>query len=91
MTDSQFTPQQMERLIAYASGRLGTTPAQLKTIFQQEGVAGLAGLVGQSHGEPVITEKEAAQAHQLLRDKEKAAQLLNDPKVQSLLQQLLGE
>ena len=87
MADNQFTPDQMEKLIAYASGRLGTTPEQLKTLFQQEGLAGLSNLAGG----PAFTKQETAQAQELLQNKDKAAQLLNDPKVQGLLRQLLGE
>ncbi len=87
MADNQFTPEQMEKLIAYASGRLGTTPEHLKALFQQEGLAGLANLAGGS----AFTKQETTQAQELLQNKDKAAQLLNDPKVQGLLRQLLGE
>lgn len=87
MADNQFSPEQMEKLIAYASGRLGTTPEQLKALFQQEGLAGLANLAGGS----TFTAQETTQAQELLKNKDNAAQLLNDPKVQGLLRQLLGE
>ncbi len=81
MADTSFTPEQMEKLLAYASTRLGTTPEQLKATFQREGLAGLSA---------TLSPEEQGQAAAVLRDREKAAALLQDPAVQRLLIQLLG-
>ena len=77
-----FSPEQMEQLVAYASRRLGTTPEQLKTAFQQGGLSALSG---------ALTPAEASTAEALLKDKDAAAKLMNNPQVQKLLAQLLGE
>jgi len=81
MANNQFTPEQMEQLLNYASQRLGRTPEELKTAFQENGLAGLSS---------VMSADEAAKAQELIRNKEKAARLLNDPQIQQLLRQLLG-
>ena len=81
MADTPFTPEQMEKLLAYASGRLGTTPEQLKAAFQQKGLAGLSA---------ALSPEEVGQAETVLHDREKAARLMQDPAVQRLLIQLLG-
>lgn len=75
-----FTPEQAERLLAYAGQRLGTTPEQLKEVFQQRGLAGLSELAGEN----------TAKTQALLQDKTKLEALLRDPAVQTLLTQLLG-
>ena len=77
----QFSPEQLEKLIAYASQRLGTTPDQLKTAFRQGGLAGLS---------DALSPEEATKAEAMLKDKEAAARLMNDPQIQKLLAQLLG-
>lgn len=84
----EFSPQQLEKLLKYASRRLNTTPEALKEIFQQQGLFGLA---QQAQAADVISEKTAAETQALLKDKEKTAQLMNSPAVQQLLQQLLSE
>lgn len=81
MAQNAFTPEQLESLIAYASGRLGTTPERLKAAFQQGGLAGLS---------DALSPEEATKAEAMLRDKDAAARLMNDPQVQKLLAQLLG-
>lgn len=81
MAQNAFTPEQLENLIAYASGRLGTTPDQLKAAFQQGGLAGLSS---------ALSAEEASKAEAMLKDKDAAARLMNDPQVQKLLAQLLG-
>ena len=45
---TQFTPEEMERLLHYASGRLDTSPEALKAAFARDGLYGLAlsGLAG---------------------------------------------
>ena len=76
-----FSPEQLEKLVAYASQRLGTTPEQLKTAFQQGGISALSG---------ALTPEESNKAEALIKDKDAAARLINDPQVQRLLAQLLG-
>ncbi|MBQ5840824.1 MAG: hypothetical protein IIW40_02600 [Clostridia bacterium] len=80
MSDTSFSPEQLEKLMHYAAGRLGTTPEQLRRTVEQQGLAGLAG---------TLPPDEAAQAQALLGNREKANQLLQDPRVQQLLSQLL--
>lgn len=77
MADTQFTPQQMEKLLQYASQRLGSTPEQLKSLLEGKGTEALP-------------PEAAAKAQELMENKEKAAQLLNDSRIRQLLQQLLG-
>ena len=81
MAEQSFTPEQMEKLLAYAGQRLGTTPDKLKEVFQKEGPAGL------SH---FATGEDGAKAQALLQNKEKMAALLNDPTVRQLLARLMG-
>ena len=84
----EFSPEQLEKLVQYASARLHTTPEQLKATFQQSGLSGLA---RQAQGEEILSGETAAQVEELLRDKDKAAALLNTPAVQAALRQLLGD
>lgn len=81
MNESAFSPQEMEKLLALAAGRLGTTPDALRTAFQKGGLRGISA---------ALTPEDAAKAETLLADKEKAAALLQDPAIQRLLIQLLG-
>ena len=82
MAQYAFSPEQVEKLVNYASQQLGTTPAQLKAAFQQNGLAGLS---------DALSADEANKAQALLKDKNAAAKLMNDPQVQKLLAQLLGD
>lgn len=82
MADTSITPEQLEKLLVYASGRLGTTPEQLKAAFRQNGLAGLSS---------ALSPEEAGQAEAVLRDREKAAALMQNPDIQRLLIQLLGQ
>lgn len=81
MAETSLTPEQVEKLLVYASGRLGTTPEQLKAAFRRQGLAGLSA---------ALSPEEAGQAEAVLRDREKAAALMQNPEVQRLLIQLLG-
>jgi hypothetical protein len=90
MADIPFSPQQIEKLLAYAGQRLGTTPEQLKAVFQKEGLAGLAALNNKVSGD-TFSPEETAKVNTLLQDKEKTAALINDPSVQQLLARLLGK
>ena len=72
-----FTPAQTEKLLQIAAGRLGTTPEALKTAFQQGGLKGIS---------DALSPRQA----QSLQNGQ-AEKLLNDPAVQRLLIQLLGQ
>lgn len=85
MSDTPVTPEQLERLIAYAASRLGMKPEQLKVLFEQQGVAGLSALTGSN-----LSNDEVVKAENLLHNKEGAAQLLNDPHIREKLRKLLG-
>ena len=74
---SQITPEQMEKLLTLAAGRLNTTPDALKNALQQNGLQG------------TLSQQDAARAQSLLQDKDKLAALLADPSVRQLLGQLL--
>ena len=75
---SQITPEQMEKLLTLAAGRLNTTPDALKQALQQHGVQG------------ALSQQDVARAHAVLQDKEALSHLLADPSVRQLLSQLLG-
>ena len=87
MAELSFTPAQLEKLLAYAGQRLGTTPEKLKEAFQKEGLAGLSRFTAES-GQ--LSAADSTKAEALLQDKEKTAALLNDPAIRQLLAQLLG-
>ncbi len=80
MASSPLTPAQLEQLVSVAGKRLGITPEQLKAVFEQQGLAGIASLTGQAPADMTAVDS-----------KEKAAQLLNDPRIQALVQQLLKD
>lgn len=73
----QITPDQLQALIAYASGRLGVTPEQLQNTVQTGDLGPLSDRVS-----PDIAA--------VLGDRGKTEQLLRSPQVQALLSQLLG-
>ena len=72
-----FNPTQMEKLLQVAAGRLGTTPEALKAAFQQGGLKGVSAALPPQQAEKLQNGQ--------------AEQLLNDPAVQRLLIQLLGQ
>ncbi len=76
-----FTPAQMEKLLQIAAAKLGTTPEGLKTAFQQGGLKGLSSALP-----PQQAEKMGA-----ITKNGQAEKLLDDPAVQRLLIQLLGQ
>lgn len=90
MAEISFTPEQMEKLLAYAGQRLGATPEQLKAVFQREGLAGLSDFADKTAHADRLTPEEVARTQALLQDKEKIAALMKDPTVQQLLSRLLG-
>ncbi len=85
---SSLTPEQIDKLVSLAGQRLGTTPEALKSLFQQQGLAGLVSLTDKGN-RTLLSPDEAATASQLLQNKGKAEQLLNDPRIQSVLQKIL--
>ena len=76
-----FTPAQMEKLLQVAAGRLGTTPEALKTAFQQGGLKGISDALSPQQAEKMNAVAKNGQAEGLL----------DDPAVQRLLIQLLGQ
>ena len=76
-----FTPAQMEKLLSVAAAKLGTTPDGLRTAFAQGGLSGLSA---------ALPPQQAAKA-KALADNGQVEGLLNDPAVQRLLIQLLGQ
>ncbi|MBQ4613078.1 MAG: hypothetical protein IJB26_06015 [Clostridia bacterium] len=81
MDQNAFSPEQLEKLVNYASAQLGTSPEQLKAAFAKGGLGGIASS---------LSDEELGKAEAIMRDKEKAAELLNNPQVQQLLARLLG-
>ncbi|MBR2319321.1 MAG: hypothetical protein IKA50_00870 [Clostridia bacterium] len=75
--NESFTPAQMEKLLKVAASRLGTTPEQLKSAFQQGGLKGISDALSPQQAEKLQNGQ--------------AEKLLNDPAVQRLLIQLLGQ
>ena len=82
MAQNAFTPEQLEKLVSFASQQLGTTPEQLKEAFAKNGLAGISSS---------LSKQDVSKAEALLSDKQKAAELMNNPQVQKLLSQLLGD
>lgn len=77
---SQITPEQLEKLLSLAAGRMGTTPEQLKRSIQQQGLQGVAA---------GMSAQDAARAQNVLENPDKLTALLADPSVRRLLEQLL--
>lgn len=72
-----FSPAQMEKLLAVAAAKLGTTPEGLRAAFEQGGLKGVSAALSPQQAEKL----QSGQAEQLL----------SDPAVQRLLIQLLGQ
>ena len=75
--NESFPPAQMEKLLKVAASRLGTTPEQLKSAFQQGGLKGISDALSPQQAEKLQNGQ--------------AEKLLQDPAVQRLLIQLLGQ
>ena len=75
--NESFTPAQTEKLLQIAAAKLGTTPAQLKAAFEQGGLKGLSANLSPRQAEALTNGQ--------------AERLLEDPAVQRLLIQLLGQ
>ena len=86
MAQPSMTPEQMEKLLAYAADRLGRTPEDLVAAFRQGGF----GAITDRNGQHPLSAGEAATAEELFRDREQAARLMNDPRVQELLSRIIG-
>lgn len=76
-----LTPAQIEKLLQMAAQRLGTSPEALRSAFQQGGLRGLSA---------ALSPQQAAQVESIAGGKQ-AEQLLQDPSIQRLLIQLLGQ
>lgn len=76
-----LTPAQMEKLLSVAAAKLGTTPDGLRAAFQQGGLNGLSA---------ALSPQQAEKAKSLSANGQ-VESLLNDPAVQRLLIQLLGQ
>ena len=72
-----FTPAQTEKLLQIAAAKLGTTPEGLKAAFQQGGLRGLSANLPPQQAEKLQNGQ--------------VEKLLEDPAVQRLLIQLLGQ
>lgn len=72
-----FSPAQMEKLLAVAAAKLGTTPEGLRAAFEQGGLQGVSAALSPQQAEKLQNGQ--------------AEKLLNDPAVQRLLIQLLGQ
>lgn len=81
-----FSPQQLEKLLQYASLRLHTTPEALLEAFQQGGLYGLSQKAEDDHA---LSPEIAAKIQELAQAPEQAAQLLNSPEVRQLIDRLL--
>lgn len=80
MNENALTKEQMFALIQLASKKLGTTPTQLAESFNKGGLDGIsAGL----------SPENAARLQSFVGDKQRAEQLLNSPKAQEVIRQLL--
>ena len=66
MAQDMFSPEQLEKLVNYASAQLGTSPEQLKAAFAKGGLAGITSS---------LSDEELNKVETLIKDKEKAAQL----------------
>lgn len=82
MSQNNLTPDQLQALLQYASKRLGTTPEQLAKTVQSGGVENL---------QNSLSPENAAKLQSLMNNKEKAQQLMNSPKIQQLIQQILNK
>lgn len=83
----EFSPDRMDALLEYAAKRMNTTPEALKAAFREGGLSGLS----RQAADCGITAEDAARAQALLEDKDTAARLLQNPQVQALLRQLMGD
>ncbi len=82
----EFTPQQLQKLLQYASRRLNTSPEALVQAFRQGGLEGVARQTGAT-----FSGKEAEQARSLLQKQGDMQELLQNPQVRQLLADLMGE
>lgn len=78
---SQITPEQLQALLKYASGRLGMTPEQLASTVQNGGLSALSDRAGAQNAQKIT---------ELARDPARLQQLIGSPEVQAFLSKLTG-
>lgn len=76
-----FSPAQTEKLLQIAAAKMGTTPEALRAAFQQGGLKGISAALSPQQADKAKAIAENGQAEQLLQD----------PAIQRLLIQLLGQ
>ncbi len=79
MGNAQLTPQQLEVLLKFASGKLGISEEQLARTVQSGNIDNLG-----------LSPENNQKLEGLLGDRSNAEALLKSPQVQALLSQLLG-
>lgn len=79
MGNAQLTPQQLEALLKFASGKLGISEEQLARTVQSGNIDNLG-----------LSPENNQKLEGLLGDRSNAEALLKSPQVQALLSQLLG-
>jgi len=82
VNENNFTQEQLYALIQYASKKLGTTPQGLAKTVEEGGVSGLMGS---------LSPENAKKLNELVGDRSQAEALLNSPKVQQMLAQILNK
>ena len=76
-----FSPAQTEKLLQIAAAKMGTTPEALRAAFQQGGLKGISAALSPQQADKAKAIAENGQVEQLLQD----------PAIQRLLIQLLGQ
>lgn len=82
MEHNPLTNEELERLTHYAGQKLGLTPEQMATAVNEGGLAALS---------QKLSERDTQRLSALLRDPEKAKQLMAMPEVQQLIRSLLNK
>lgn len=81
MPDNKFNRDQLYAVLQYAARRLNMTPAQMAEALSGGGIESLAAR---------LSPENAATLQSMLRDRQKAEQLLESPQAQAIIQKLLG-
>ena len=81
MEEKQLSPEELRQLAGYASRRLGLTPDQIAAAVNEGGLSALS---------EKMSERENQRLAALLKDPEKARQLMAMPEVQQLIRHLLN-
>ncbi len=80
MNENALTKEQMYALLQIASKKLGTTPTQMAESFNKGGLDGLTAS---------LSPENASRLQSFIGDRGRAEQLLNSPKAQEVIRQLL--